>query len=64
MAEKYDEGILKHLDELYSLKNNLKGEKALSSIIYYLKEKQLDVSSFHSHVTSYLHVRLSTIQSN
>ena len=51
-----DELLLKHLDDLYYLRDGLQTEKCLSSIIYFLKEKQKDVLSFHSQLTSYLHV--------
>lgn len=42
-SQKQDRLLLEQLDELQFLKNNLKGERGLSNIIYFMREKQAEI---------------------
>lgn len=62
-SHKMDKLILSHLDQLYALQDGLRGDRGLSNLIFFLREKQDEVNKFHSDVSSYLNVHASSLRS-
>ena len=61
-SKKMDKQVGTNLEQLYSLLEGLRGERGLSNMIYFLREKRADIENFHSTMSSYLNVHTDLLR--